>query len=238
MQGCFRDRVFDFIYPARCPVCDDVLPAGMHGICAGCHTYIQYIREPRCMRCGKPLEEDEEFCGDCRDNRRSFESGRALFVYDGIMQESMARFKYSGRREYGAVYAEELYRHYGSWVKQTGAGMLVPVPVHPARYRRRGYNQAEIFANELSRLSGIPVDNRLLMRVKNTRPQKELNDKERVHNLNNAFQIMGDSVKYRRVLLTDDIYTTGTTIDECAGVLKAGGVSNVYFLTVCIGRGF
>ena len=238
MQGCFRDRVFDFIYPARCPVCDDVLPAGMHGICAGCHTYIQYIREPRCMRCGKPLEEDEEFCGDCRDNRRSFESGRALFVYDGIMQESMARFKYSGRREYGAVYAEELYRHYGSWVKQTGAGMLVPVPVHPARYRRRGYNQAEIFANELSRLSGIPVDNRLLMRVKNTRPQKELDDKERVHNLNNAFQIMGDSVKYRRVLLTDDIYTTGTTIDECAGVLKAGGVSNVYFLTVCIGRGF
>ena len=238
MQGCFRDRVLDFIYPARCPVCDDVLPAGMHGICAGCHTYIQYIREPRCMRCGKPLEEDEEFCGDCRDNSRSFEAGRALFVYDGIMQESMARFKYSSRREYGAVYAEELYRHYGSWVKQTGAGMLVPVPVHPARYRRRGYNQAEIFANELSRLSGIPVDNRLLMRVKNTRPQKELDDKERVHNLNNAFQIMGDSVKYRRVLLTDDIYTTGTTIDECAGALKAGGVSNVYFLTVCIGRGF
>ena len=76
------------------------------------------------------------------------------------------------------------------------------------------------------------------MRVKNTRPQKELDDKERVHNLNNAFQIMEDSVKYRRVLLTDDIYTTGTTIDECAGVLKAGGVSNVYFLTVCIGRGF
>lgn len=102
MQGCFRDRVLDFIYPARCPVCDDVLPAGMHGICAGCHTYIQYIREPRCMRCGKPLEEDEEFCGDCRDNSRSFEAGRALFVYDGIMQESMARFKYSSRREYGA----------------------------------------------------------------------------------------------------------------------------------------
>lgn len=76
------------------------------------------------MRCGKPLEEDEEFCGDCRDNSRSFEAGRALFVYDGIMQESMARFKYSSRREYGAVYAEELYRHYGSWVKQTGAGML------------------------------------------------------------------------------------------------------------------
>ena len=171
MQGCFRDRVLDFIYPARCPVCDDVLPAGMHGICAGCHTYIQYIREPRCMRCGKPLEEDEEFCGDCRDNSRSFEAGRALFVYDGIMQESMARFKYSSRREYGAVYAEELYRHYGSWVKQTGAGMLVPVPVHPARYRRRGYNQAEILARHFGKLSGLPVGTEMIARIKDTRPQ-------------------------------------------------------------------
>ena len=241
MQGCFRDRVLDFIYPARCPVCDDVLPAGMHGICAGCHTYIQYIREPRCMRCGKPLEEDEEFCGDCRDNSRSFEAGRALFVYDGIMQESMARFKYSSRREYGAVYAEELYRHYGSWVKQTGAGMLVPVPVHPARYRRRGYNQAEILARHFGKLSGLPVGTEMIARMKDTRPQKELSAGERKRNLAGAFSV-GRQVRELNqipecVIIMDDIYTTGSTMEACSAVLKETGIRRIYFLCVCIGQG-
>ena len=188
MQGCFRDRLLDFIYPARCPVCDAVLPAGMHGICADCHTHIQYIREPRCCRCGKPLEHDEEFCGDCKDSRRSFEAGRALFVYDNIMQESMARFKYSGRREYGAVYAGELYRCYGSWMTCTGAEMLVSVPVHPARCRRRGYNQAELLARHLGALSGLPVGKDMIARIRDTRPQKELSAEERRRNLAGAFE--------------------------------------------------
>ena len=174
-------------------------------------------------------------------NSRSFEAGRALFVYDGIMQESMARFKYSSRREYGAVYAEELYRHYGSWVKQTGAGMLVPVPVHPARYRRRGYNQAEILARHFGKLSGLPVGTEMIARIKDTRPQKELSAGERKRNLAGAFSV-GRQVRELNqipecVIIMDDIYTTGSTMEACSAVLKETGIRRIYFLCVCIGQG-
>lgn len=224
-------------------MCDDILftPGQIKRpkICPGCSGKITLIKQPACLKCGKKLEDDaQEYCSDCMRKNHVFDRGVAVFSYTDAMKKSMYAFKYNNRREYAGFYAECALKSYERYFRLWKPEVIVPVPLHKVRYRRRGYNQAEIFANELSRLSGIPVDNRLLMRVKNTRPQKELDDKERVHNLNNAFQIMGDSVKYRRVLLTDDIYTTGTTIDECAGVLKAGGVSNVYFLTVCIGRGF
>ena len=108
MKRCFRDRLLDYFYPARCPVCDRVLAVGVEGICGECAAHIQYIREPKCCRCGKPLGEEEEFCSDCRNRQYSFRQGNALLLYDGMMQESIARFKYSGRREYGSVYAGEL----------------------------------------------------------------------------------------------------------------------------------
>ena len=115
---------------------------------------------------------------------------------------------------------------------------LIPVPLHKSRMRKRGFNQAALVAERMGERLGIPVEEKLLIRVKKTNPQKELNDSARRENLKNAFQLCGNDVKLKRVVLIDDIYTTGSTLDAAAAALLAAGVEKVYFLSICIGRGF
>ena len=106
------------------------------------------------------------------------------------------------------------------------------------KQKKRGYNQAEVFARALGRETGLPVEGRLLVRNRDTVPQKELNDRQRRQNLKNAFQLVPDIVKYRKILLVDDIYTTGSTMDEAAKTLLAAGAEQVYYICVSIGAGF
>ena len=114
----------------------------------------------------------------------------------------------------------------------------MPVPMYPKKKRRRGYNQAEVFAKALGRELGIPVESGLLKRVRNTAPQKELSDTQRQKNLKNAFQLVPDVVKYNHILLVDDIYTTGSTMDEASKALLSGGVERVCYVCISIGAGF
>ena len=104
--------------------------------------------------------------------------------------------------------------------------------------KQRGYNQAGLIACSLSKKLHIPVDENYIIRVKKTTPMKELNNIERVKNLQNAFQIYYNGIRYNKVLIVDDIYTTGATIDACAKCLKEYGTDNVYAITLCIGNGF
>ena len=113
----------------------------------------------------------------------------------------------------------------------------MPVPIHPSRKRRRGYNQAELIARELSGLSGIPVNTALMERIKKTRPLKNLSHEERQNNLKRAFKIRQNDVKLNTIVIIDDIYTTGSTIDSMARVLHGAGITEVYFVALTIGRG-
>lgn len=158
------------------------------------------------------------------------------------MRQSIAGFKYGGRREYGTFYAAELAAHYGAFIKRLGPDVLIPVPVHRSRKRMRGYNQAEVLAYELEKLLHIPVLSEVLIRTRKTVPQKELDDKERLFNLSKAFAV-DDKYKSRllpvnKAIIIDDIYTTGSTIEACSRILKKEGVNKVYFLVLCIGKGF
>lgn len=183
----------------------------------------------------------EEFCGDCMKKTTSYEYGFGLFVYNHNMQESISRFKYQGRQEYAGYYAAEMYKKYGKWMKEISAQALIPVPIHKNRFRKRGYNQAKLIADELEKLSNIPVWNELLIRSRDTLPQKELSNKERRENLYGAFQINKKDGMLNQmpkcVILIDDIYTTGSTLEECSKVLKNTGVQKIFFLCVCIGKG-
>lgn len=236
------NRLVDFLYPPRCPGCDQILPLSGGGMCDGCRARIEYVREPRCSRCGKPLEEEEEFCQDCRTGEAAYICGKALLVYDSYMQDSMAYFKYGGRKEYAAFYAAELYRVYKEWICQVGADAFVPVPIHKKRLQKRGYNQAGLLAAQLGRRMGIPVRQDILCRRKDTLPQKELSGTQRRRNLEGAFQLRNSTEELNQlpecVIIIDDIYTTGSTIEACAQVLKRAGVKSIYFLCVCIGRGY
>ena len=114
----------------------------------------------------------------------------------------------------------------------------MPVPLHPSRKRKRGYNQAQILAEEIGKILEIPVDSKSLIRTRKTSPQKKLGHKERKKNLKHAFAVKHTFQAAKRVLLVDDIYTTGNTIDAVSNVLKQKGVENVYFLTISIGQGY
>lgn len=153
----------------------------------------------------------------------------------------MAAVKYKNRREYLDFYARAIDFRYRKRVLRLDADVLVPVPIHPSRQRKRGYNQAEELAVRLSVLWQIPVDSRLLVRTKKTAPQRELNPAERLKNLKEAFRIHqkcgGRSELPHTVILVDDIYTTGSTMEACARVLKEAGVKRIYFVAVCIGAG-
>lgn len=162
-------------------------------------------------------------------------------MYNGVMQESVARFKYGGRREYGVFFGKLLWERQGEWIRRIAPDVLVPVPLHHSRFRKRGYNQAQVLAKELGQYAGVPVADDLLVRVQNTLPQKELTVREREQNLQHAFAM---NIRIRRlyenikcVILIDDIYTTGSTVEMCSCKLQEAGIDQIYVLCLCIGQG-
>lgn len=233
----FRDKVTDLLFPGRCVVCDEIVGRQGESLCSGCRNKIIYIREPCCMKCGKQLKDpDQEYCNDCVRMKHTYTQGTALYDY-GSMADSIFRFKYGGRMEYASFYGREIYAKRIGWLTARHADALVPVPIHPSRKRTRGYNQAELIAKKVSELSGIPVEASLIRRVKKTRPLKGLSHFERQNNLKRAFKIETNDVKLNTIVIIDDIYTTGATIDAMAQAFREKGVKQIYFIALAVGRG-
>lgn len=227
--------ILQLLFPLRCPVCDEILRQPGEGICRECRGSLRTIRMPWCLRCGKQLLQEERYCRECAAGEHVFLRGRALYEYNSCA-ESVYRFKYGGRREYGGYFGREMAAGLGDFIRSVSPDALVPIPLHKKRFRKRGYNQAEVLAGVISQCVGVPVERNLLVRVKNTRPLKQLNPKERQNNLKKAFKLTENDVKLKTIILVDDIYTSGSTVDEAARTLKAGGVRNVYFITLAGGK--
>ena len=225
------------IFPKTCPVCDGVIGHDKY-ICERCVPKIHFIEGARCKKCGKQLVEKEaEYCNDCGKNHHLFKCGIAAFLYDDVVSKSIYKFKYQNRRTYAEFYGKAIAERYGTHIERWGADVIIPVPIHEKKLIKRGYNQAQLIANELGKNLEMAVDDKILMRRVNTRPQKEMSKAERKKNLEKAFKITTNVVKYRKVILMDDIYTTGSTIDECTKSLMDAGVESVYFVSLSIGAG-
>ena len=233
-----KELILDMVYPKTCPFCGKVPERG-EMVCRKCRRGLTYIQEPRCMKCSKPiLDVEEEYCYDCRAKQHSYRSGRSVWVYDDTMRQSISRYKYQGSLEYVLVYGEEIVKQYGEWIRAHGE-ILVPIPLHKRKRRSRGFNQAEILADVIGKKLQLPVMRDVLLRNKDTLPQKELSDTERLKNLQEAFAVNKKQFSpVNKVMLVDDIYTTGSTIEACAKVLYEAGVKEVYFISICIGKGF
>lgn len=225
----------ELLYPQVCPFCGQISP---EGICDRCRKKIVYIRSPRCMRCGKPVSDDsQEFCEDCSDRESYITCGRNLWLHREPVAGALYRFKYHNRRNYGKVFAGELAVCYAEQLRRWKIEEIIPVPLHRSRRRKRGFNQAEILARGLADAAGIPVRTDVLFRVKKTSPQKRLGKRERQANLQGAFAVSREWNPRKNVVLIDDIYTTGATLNRAAKILKKAGAQNVYFLTISIGQG-
>ena len=230
------------LFPRRCPVCGRIVCRERELICPSCISRLSVVKQPVCRKCGKEIWSDqEEYCLDCTRHRRTFDSGVALLNYNEAAKHSMAAIKYKNKREYLDFYGAALVSRFQKVVWHWQADVLIPVPIHPSRRRKRGFNQAEELAKRLSRGWGIPMDKEFLVRSKRTAPQRDLNPSERLKNLQQAFEVHpcygGNKRVPRCVVLVDDIYTTGSTMEACSRVLRAAGVEQIHFVAICIGHG-
>ena len=229
--------LIELLFPRRCPICDKPVDKIGHYICKKCEKSLQYVETPYCMKCGKRLEDGtKEYCMDCQNMEHFFQRGRALYEYETI-KESVYRFKYEGRKEYAQFYGKELAKRFGEQLKEWKIDAIVPVPMHQEKVKNRGYNQALLIAQVLGNELNIPVRDEIVKRVRATSPQKKLNAKERQNNLKNAFKIGENDVKLNTVVVVDDIYTTGATMDAVTECLKSAGVGKVYCISLTVGRG-
>lgn len=228
------EKIIDIIFPRRCPICDGISRDGL--ACDSCKGKIKHVNDPFCIKCGKPLKNPSIVkCEDCTNKNMSYNENRAVFVYDDYMRKSIYRFKYGGRREYAAFYAKEIFSMYEDKIASWKPDVIIPIPIHKSKLKKRGYNQAYLIAKELSYLTKIPVDTKVVYRDKKTEIQKNLGATERSFNLKNAFKMNSNGVQYLSAMLIDDIYTTGATMCSVANILRDGGFADVYCISVCIG---
>lgn len=230
-------KIKDLFFPRRCPVCDrPVKPAGAL-ICKECRPKLRYVKEPACLKCGKALAQpQQEYCFDCAHKKHEYDRGISLYQY-GSIKSCVYRFKYGGRREYADFLGKEMAQRLGKQILSWKPDALVPVPLHPERERKRGYNQAELLAAAMGKQLGILVITDWLYRTKNTVPQKLLDGRARQNNLKRAFKIGRNDVKLDTIVIIDDIYTTGSTVDEIASLCRQYGVVKIYFAALSIGNG-
>lgn len=230
------EKCLGMLYPQTCYFCGKICK---ESICQECAEKVEYIKEPRCKKCGKPIRyEEREFCHDCAERKFYYDQGKSIWLHKGPVRWSVYQFKYHNRRVFARLYAEEWWRLYREKIEEWEIDVIIPIPLHWKRRRKRGYNQAEILAKELGRRCKLSVDTKSIVRIMHTKPQKELNSKERNNNLKKAFCVTKHWNRAKNVLLIDDIYTTGNTIDAVARILKEKGAQKVYFLTISIGQGF
>lgn len=229
--------LIELLFPRRCPICDRPVDKMGKYICKNCKPKIRYVKSPYCFKCGKPLKDNaREYCTDCQKAAHLFDRGRAMYEYETV-KEAIYRFKYEGRKEYATFFGRQMAGKFSQEISEWKPDALIPVPLHKDRLKERGYNQSALLARELGNVLNIPVNEEIVCREKPTVPQKELNGKERENNLKNAFKIRQNDVKLKTIIVVDDIYTTGSTMNAIAQCLKEAGVQKVFFVSLAVGRG-
>jgi ComF family protein len=227
------------LYPNRCVFCGEELENPEADCCQLCYNKVDIIKSNYCKKCGKLHGDLGFYCFDCSKGDHNFVSGRAMLVYNSFVKKSLFGLKFFNQTWIGKVYGRWLAEYYADSDLPI-VDFIIPVPLHYTRYLKRGYNQAELLAKTFCDETGIKLLPKGLQRKGHTKAQKDLSNKQRQVNMIHAFRV---NVRYKkllegkRVLLIDDIYTTGATIDTCAGELLQSGAKEVFFLTVAIGNG-
>lgn len=227
-------------YPEVCQLCGTARATPAEGyVCAACRGQVRYIEPPYCERCGRPVAgvvSTPFECSVCRQAGWFFERARSAVVARDSVLEAIHRYKYGRALWFEPFLAGLLIERAAPELAGEQWDWLVPVPLHPRKQREREFNQAARLARRLSAATGIPLNQRLLGRVVPTRTQTELSREERLANVRQAFAPRrGARLHGQRVVLVDDVFTTGATTNACAGVLLAAGAGRVCVWTVARG---
>jgi len=239
MNGFFRTELWapllDILFPVRCPGCGiGIKESHQASYCRACQQGIRVIQEPFCTTCGKPFAKSagkNHLCSYCLKNGWHFTRARAVVYYQGPIAEAVKLYKYQGKM-YGLASFAALAHQYLEHQPLEQPDLLIPVPLHIKRLRQRGFNQALILCRKIFPEWRDRLDPHLLERHLGTRPQAGLRSAERRSNVRNAFKVRRpEKVKNKKILLVDDVFTTGATVNECAGVLKRCQASRVDVFT-------
>src|SRR5215469_2340574 len=234
------DALVSILFPAPCRICGTVLTrAGLLPICEQCFGALAPLRGPVCGCCGRPfvseatLDAQTRLCLACRRNVYAFQHARSFAPYTDQMVRAIGLLKYEKLTRLGQWFAERLCEIIQSDSALQSVDVVVPVPLHPARLRERGYNQAELIAKPLARKMRLPLGPYLLVRTKPRHARLLLSRRERWSTVRGAYEMRtGAQVDNLCVLLVDDVFTTGATLDACARALQRAGAKSVVALTV------
>jgi ComF family protein len=234
-------RILDFIYPARCQICEKALDHGSH-LCEHCISHLRPIEAPFCAQCGECFDgqiSSTFLCPNCHDLTFSFEFARAAIKSEGDGRHLIHEFKYLRQIHLARELAQlaQWALNDPRFTPYLEHGLFVPVPLFWKRKRNRRFNQSEEIARHLSRLTDIPFLN-ALKRIRNTETQTRFSRAKRLKNLKNAFSIHPKhqkTIAEKPIILIDDVFTTGSTAEECSKELIAHGAQKVCVLTVLRG---
>ncbi|WP_447974097.1 phosphoribosyltransferase family protein [Nitrospira sp. Kam-Ns4a] len=231
-------RALDVVLPVECVGCGTILSdAPTPFFCQPCWSGVEPLRGPGCPRCGRPFPSPvaltyspAHLCGPCRTSRPAFTQAQSLYAYAPPLREALHLLKYH-RKVALADALGDLMR--AAFVPPLDLDVIVPVPLHAARLREREFNQSLLLADRLNRRLGLPLSYRNLIRLRETPPQTELSRSARRKNLRRAFAVQQpEELAGKRVLLVDDVMTTGTTVNECAKALRKAGAGDVFVVTL------
>ena len=240
-------KILDFVFPQNCISCDGKIKLEDHFLCAPCRGDIGFIRQPYCFQCGVPADlsyayPHEEFvCGDCRQNPFYFDRARSLGFYDTVLRTTIHHFKY--RKQMGVLAEMDLLleKYFAENPGFCQGFTVSPIPLHFNKMKERGFDQAFLIARQVARVLKLPLEGGLLWRVKATSPQATMTRMERALNIKGAFEVnRPELVAGKNILLVDDVFTTGATVNEATKILKKKGAGKVHVFTlgrVVVGKG-
>ncbi len=228
------DYILKLIYPQRCVFCGELLNLNSReAVCEKCGN-IGRLEYKTCILCRRELEnKSNPICGKCMSKLGVFSDGISLYKYKDV-RDAILSFKYSGMKRRGIAFGKIMgYAVKDSNTRLITADVIIPVPISRERFKERGYNQSDVLAKEISKEIGTKYISDMLIRTKNTVPQNSLNEIERRMNVFNAFKLNEKyNVEGKKIIIVDDIFTTGSTLNECGKTLKKAGAEELFYLTL------
>ena len=223
----------DWLYPAKCPVCGLILEDD-NKICPECFEKLKLVGDDTCESCGAALGLSG-ICFNC-ENDFSFESNRAIFEYNETMREIIHNIKYNKKAHKMVAMADIMEEHAGYKLYDLADfDMIIPVPLHNKRYRKRGFNQADILGRKLSDITGVKLEADICIRKVDSAPQSLIQPGSRRKNVEGIFDLKANiDLKEKKIILVGDIFTSGSTLNSLSNMLKEVGAETVVCVTLCI----
>ncbi len=236
------NKIISLIYPPKCIFCNSIMPIGTDiEICNYCYGKIKFIKGKTCIICGQELDKRtlNNKCFDCRRSNYYFEHNISPCRYNSNIRQAIINLKFFGKKRYAKTLGQLMIKKLKENTEMPIINIVTYVPLNNKKKIERGFNQAQLLAKELAGYTNCKTAKNLLIKTKATLPQEKLNKHQRLKNIKGVFKVKDKNIiKDKVILLVDDVYTTGATVNECAKVLKTAGACKVYVITVAIGKGY